>query len=128
MLAPSQEITLEFLDAFADAWNRHDIDAILSAMTPDCVFQSSMGPDVTGRRYVGQEQVRAAVEQVFASFPDARWSGPKHFIAGNRGVSEWVFSGTRTDGVRIEVQGCDLFAFRDGKIAVKNSYRKQLTP
>ena len=40
-------------------------------------------------------------------------------------MTEWVFSGTRDDGVRIEVQGCDVFTFMDGKIAVKNSYRKQ---
>ncbi|WP_262269991.1 hypothetical protein [Microvirga yunnanensis] len=27
----------------------------------------------------------------------------------------------------VEVQGCDVFTFQDGKIAVKNSYRKQRT-
>ncbi len=84
-----------------------------------------MGPEVKGTRYVGQEQVRAAVQAVFTQFPDARWSGPEHFVMGDRGVSEWVFSGTRSDGTWVEVQGCDVFTFRDGKIAVKNSYRKQ---
>jgi ketosteroid isomerase-like protein len=39
-------------------------------------------------------------------------------------VSEWTFTGTRVDGTRIEVNGCDLFTFRGGKIALKNSYRK----
>jgi ketosteroid isomerase-like protein len=39
-------------------------------------------------------------------------------------VSEWTFTGTRADGTRVEVHGCDLFTFRDGKIALKNSYRK----
>ena len=33
---------------------------------------------------------------------------------------EWTFSGTRPDGARVEVTGCDLFTFQDGKIAVKN--------
>jgi ketosteroid isomerase-like protein len=118
-------VTIEFLDAFADAWNRHDAEAILASMTPECVFESSAGPDVKGTCYVGQQQVRAGVEAVFKQFPDARWSGPKHFLAGDRGVTEWVFSGTRSDGIRVEVQGCDVFTFRGGKIAVKNSYRKQ---
>lgn len=122
-----QEVTFEFLDAFADAWNRHDADAILGAMTPDCVFETSLGPEVHGMRYVGQEKVRAGLEAVFQQFPDARWNGPKHFIAGDRGVTEWVFTGTRSDSSRIEAQGCDVFTFRDGKIAVKNSYRKQRT-
>jgi ketosteroid isomerase-like protein len=121
----SAKIMTEFLDAFAEAWNRHDVNAILSMMTPDCVFEASRGPEVKGTRYVGQEEVRRGVEEVFATFPDARWNGPKHFIAGDRGVSEWVFTGTGPDGARVEVQGCDVFTFRDGKIAIMNSYRKQ---
>jgi steroid delta-isomerase-like uncharacterized protein len=120
-------ISISFLDAFAEAWNRHNTDAILSMMTPDCVFESSRGPDLKGTVYKGQEQVRQGVEEVFATFPDARWREPKHFIAGDRGVSEWVFTATARDGTPVEVQGCDVFTFRDGKIAVKNSYRKQRT-
>ena len=122
-----QQVTTEFLDTFAEAWNRHDVNAILGAMTEDCVFEASVGPDVNGTRYVGQQQVRVGVEAVFQQFPDARWNGPKHFIAGNRGVTEWVFSGTCSDGTRVEAQGCDVFTFRDGRIALKNSYRKQRT-
>ena len=71
-----------------------------------------------------EEVVRRGIEEVFATFADAHWNGAKHFIAGERGLSEWVFSGTGPNG-RVEVQGCDVFTFRDGKIAVKNSYRKQ---
>ncbi len=113
------------LDAFAEAWNRHDTNAILSMMTPDCVFEGSRGSSVKGTVYTGQEEVRRGVNEVFATFPDARWNNPTHFIAGNRGVTEWVFTATGPDGGQVEVQGCDVFTFRDGKIAVKNSYRKQ---
>jgi steroid delta-isomerase-like uncharacterized protein len=120
-------ITAEFLDRFAEAWNRHDANAILSMMTSDCIFETSRGPEVKGTVYLGQDEVRRGVEEVFAIFPDAQWNNPMHFIAGDRGVSEWVFTGTGPDGARVEVQGCDVFTFRDGKIAVKNSYRKQRT-
>ncbi len=120
-------VTLALLDAFADAWNRHDTDAILSMMTEDCIFEASRGPDVKGTVYTGQDEVRRGVAEVFATFPDAQWNQPRHFVAGDRGVSEWVFTATSPDGSRIEVQGCDVFTFRHGKIAVKNSYRKQRT-
>jgi ketosteroid isomerase-like protein len=120
-------IAAEFLDAFADAWNRHDANAILSMMTSDCIFETSRGPEVKGTVYSGQDEVRRGVEEVFATFPDAQWNEPKHFIAGDRGVSEWVFTATAPNGARVEVQGCDVFTFREGKIAVKNSYRKQRT-
>ena len=123
----ARAVSFEFLDAFAEAWNRHYVDAILQAMTPDCVYESSVGSDAVGTRYVGQECVRSGVKEVFEQFPDARWNHPRHFVAGDRGVTEWVFTGTRLDGTRLEVQGCDVFTFRDGNIAVKNSYRKQRT-
>lgn len=118
---------LAYLDAFATAWNQHDTDVILSMMTDDAVFEASRGPNVRGTVYTGQEEVRRGVEEVFRTFPDARWNEPKHFVIGDRGVSEWVFTATSPDGAPVEVQGCDVFTFRDGKIAVKNSYRKQRT-
>ena len=118
------QVTAEILQAFAQAWNRHDIDALMSFMTKDCVFEASSGPEACGSRYVGFESVRAGFAEVWKTFPDAHWGNARHFVAGDRGVSEWSFTGTRTDGTRVEVHGCDLFTFRDGKIALKNSYRK----
>jgi uncharacterized protein (TIGR02246 family) len=114
----------QLLEAFADAWNRHDVEALMSMMTDDGVFQASAGSDVTGARHEGRVAVRAAYEAVFAQYPDARWSDARHFVTGNRGVSEWTFTGTLHDGSRVVVEGCDLFTFRNGKIAVKNSFRK----
>ncbi|WP_406857154.1 nuclear transport factor 2 family protein [Alsobacter sp. KACC 23698] len=121
------QVTTDFLDAFADAWNRHDTDAILAMMTEDCVFQASRGPDVEGTRYRGASAVRAGIDAVFAAFPDARWNEPRHVVAGDRGLSEWRFTGTGPDGRRADMLGCDVFTFEDGKISVKNSFRKQRT-
>ena len=115
---------LDLLDRFAEAWNRHDLDALLSMMTDDCVFDASAGPQVWGQRSEGKAAVRAACAAVFEAFPDAHWANARHFIAGTRGVSEWTFTGTQQDGRRVEVTGCDLFTFRNGQIAIKNSYRK----
>jgi steroid delta-isomerase-like uncharacterized protein len=115
---------LTLLDRFAGAWNRHDLDALMSMMTDDCVFEASAGRQANGQGSEGQQAVRAAYAAVFETFRDAHWANPRHFIVGNRGVSEWTFTGTHNDGTRVEVNGCDLFTFRDGKIAIKNSYRK----
>jgi len=113
-----------FLQAFTDAWNRHDIGALMSFMTDDCVFQGAAGPLACGARFEGRDAVRAAFGQVWINFPDAQWRNGRHFVQGDRGVSEWTFAGTRADGSRVEADGCDLFTFRDGRIAVKNAFRK----
>jgi steroid delta-isomerase-like uncharacterized protein len=118
------EEAVALLERFAEAWNRHDLEALMSMMTDDCVFEASAGPDVNGQRSEGREAVRAAYAAVFATFPDAHWANPRHVVAGNRGVSEWTFTGTQASGRRVEVNGCDLFTIRDGRIAVKNSFRK----
>ena len=123
--ARSDADLVRLLDRFAEAWNRHDLDALMSMMTDDCVFEASAGAQVDGQRSQGKLAVRAAYAAVFEAFPDAHWANPRHFIAGNRGVSEWTFTGTQEDGARVEVTGCDLFTFRDDRIAIKNSFRKK---
>jgi steroid delta-isomerase-like uncharacterized protein len=120
----NKKITVQFLQSFADAFNAHDIDAILSFMSQDCVFEASAGETIDGEKFTGQEEVRKAFENVFTTFPDAQWVDAHHVISGNRGFSEWIFRGTKSDGSKVEVTGCDLFTFKNGKIAVKNSYRK----
>ena len=119
-----EQVPVGLLRDFADAWNRHDVDALMAFMTDDCVFEASAGPDVSGTRHVGRDAVRAGFAGVWATFPDAHWGEARHFVCGSRGVSEWTFTGTQRDGKRVEVTGCDLFTLRDGKIAIKNSYRK----
>ena len=124
MQTPTPVVTTEVLQAFAEAWNRHDAGALMTFMTEDCVFEASAGSEICGTRYVGREAVRAGFAEVWTVFPDAHWGSPRHFIHEDRGVSEWTFTGTRSDGTRVEVHGCDVFTFEDGKISLKNSYRK----
>lgn len=118
-------VTTDQLDAFAQAWCRHDIDALMSHMADDCVFHGSAGPDASGTRWLGREAVRAGFMKAWADFPDAQWTRARHVVAGRRGISEWTFVGTRfSDGQRVEMDGCDLFTFQGNKIRVKDSWRK----
>jgi len=117
--------TLALLDRFAAAWNAHDVDTLMACMTDDGVFESAAGPTVAGTRSVGTAAVRKAYQAVFDTYPDARWNEPRHFVAGDRAVTEWRFTGTTREGQKVEVNGCDVFTLRGGRIALKNSYRKQ---
>jgi steroid delta-isomerase-like uncharacterized protein len=126
--ASSGGVDVRALQAFADAWNRHDADALMAFMSGDCEFHASYGPDACGTRWVGRDAVRAGFVQAWTDFPDAQWNHARHFVAGSRGVSEWTFTGTRaSDGQRVEVDGVDVFTFDGDRIRVKDSYRKQRT-
>ncbi|HEX5113505.1 MAG TPA: nuclear transport factor 2 family protein, partial [Saprospiraceae bacterium] len=87
MAQNNNTVSIDFLQSYVEAFNAHNVDAIMSHMTEDCVFNASAGPDVVGQAFVGQEQVRKGFEEVFATFPDAHWGKANHFIAGDRGVS-----------------------------------------
>ena len=119
--------TLSLMDAFAKAFNRHDRAALESMMTEDGVFEASAGPEAFGVRHAGRAAVGKAFAAVWDTYPDAIWDNAKHTVAGDRGFSEWTFRGTDAKGNRVEVNGCDLFMFRDGKIARKDSFRKNRT-
>lgn len=130
MSRPASEPLVAMLSAFGKAFNRHDADALVSMMTEDCVFRMAVGSDPNGAEVKGREAVRRAFLTTFENFPDARWiPRSPDFVVGNRGVSEWTFQATRkADGVRLEMAGLDVFTFRDGKIAIKDAFRKERPP
>ena len=120
---------IALLDKFAAAFNAHDIDAIMACMvdSDDCVFYSAAGATPNGGVFKGREAARAAYAAVWQKYPDARWNSPTHFVSGERGITQWLFTGTTTDGKeQCRVHGCDVFEFAQGKIKIKDSYRKQM--
>jgi ketosteroid isomerase-like protein len=124
----SRAVTVSFLEAFADAWNNHDPDAIVGMMTPDCVMCLGSGPAPEGRRFAGVQAIRSAAESIFNTCPDIRWQNVEHFVSGDRGASQWTMLLTGADGKAAAWNGCDLFRFRDGRIAFKDTYRKFAAP
>lgn len=117
-------VTAQTLADFAAAWNRHDLDALMSFMHDDCVFHAVAGPDLLGRTFSGRSEVAEGFKAAWTTLPDAAWLDGEHFVAGDRGVSECTFKGTQADGSRIEARMVDVFTFKDGKILVKNAFRK----
>jgi steroid delta-isomerase-like uncharacterized protein len=120
----SAEVATPSLQAFLDAFNAHDVDAIMSFFTEDCVFDMPRGPAPGGRRLTGKQEVRDGIASRFDGIPDVQYVDDRHWTAGDRGVSEWTIRGTQATGERIEVRGCDLFEFAGGRIRRKDSFWK----
>jgi len=118
------KVTVPLMKAFLDAFNAHDVDAIMSFFAEDCVLEMPRGPAPGGRRLVGEQQVREGIQSRFDGIPDIRYDDDRHWFCGDRGVSEWTIRGTQRSGEPIEVRGCDLLEFTDGKISRKDSFWK----
>ena len=114
-MSTTKTSTHDLLERLFAAFNRHDADAVMSRMTVDVVFDAAVGPDAFGRRFVGRESVRDAFIQVWRNFPD---------VAGDVGLSEWIFRATRPDGGRIDADGCDIFEIEASLIKRKTAFRK----
>jgi len=114
--------TRDAVERFNEAFNRHEIDAIMRCMTADCVFENTRrAPD--GTRLVGQAAVRTFWEEFFARSPQARFETEHLFAAGDRCVVQWIYHWVR-DGKAGHVRGVDLFRVREGQVAEKLSYVK----
>jgi ketosteroid isomerase-like protein len=121
----SSEQHLDVLRQILDAFDRHDLDAIMSYFADDCVLETPRGPESWGTRYVGKHEVRAGIAARFEGIPDVRYDDGDHFVCASRGVSEWTIRGTTLDGEQIDVRGCDLWTFDDdGRILRKDSFWK----
>ena len=124
MSAPSS-ITIELLDAIQDAFNRQDVDAILAHFADDCEWLMARGPAPReGRRCRGKAEIRAVLTERFSRITDMRWVDMRHWIIGDKALSEWVVQGTSVDGDKLDLLGCDLWEFRDGKVVKKDTYWK----
>ena len=123
-MVAEQTVTVETLEEIAEAFNRHDLDAIMEFFAEDCVLEMPRGPYPWGQRYVGKSQVREGLATRFAGIPDVHYGEDRHWVCGNMGVSEWTVTGTTSSGDRLEVRGCDHWEFLDGKVVKKDSYWK----
>ena len=119
-------VTVDTLKQMLNAFNRHDLDAIMEYFSDDCTLDFPRGPEPYGQRFVGKTQVREGLAGRFRGIPDVHYGEDQHLISadGTRGVSEWTLTGTTTAGVKLKVRGCDHWEFRGAKITRKDSYWK----
>jgi steroid delta-isomerase-like uncharacterized protein len=125
----------DFIDRYNDAWNAHEVDAIVAMHTEDSVFENH----VTGDVNVGREQIGAAIRSIFSVFPDLSFEGRRQYIRQDLVVQEWTARGTHEGtmtrggievpptGRRVEYKGMDVIPIRDGLVARKDVYSDSVT-
>ncbi len=104
---------------YADAWGRHDPDAIVALHTEDTTFHARVGQEPAR----GKAAVRQAFADLFAQFPDLAFRQVSLRTGPDFWVVEWRMSGTLagTDA-KVEVDLIDLITVVDGLVKSKGSY------
>ena len=115
--------TLDTIERFNEAFNSHDVDAIMAFMTDDVVFENT-SPRPDGERYEGEQAVRGFWEQLFGGSPSARFETEDIFAAADRCTVRWVYHWVDSEGKPGHVRGVDVFRVHDGRVAEKLSYVK----
>ena len=115
--------TGDTIGRFNQAFNDHDVDAVMSLMTDDCVFEST-GPQPDGARFQGQAAVRAVWEDLFRSSPHARFETEEMFATGDRCTVRWIYHFEDNNGDPGHIRGVDVFRVRGGLVAEKLAYVK----
>ena len=112
----------ETIERYNDAWNRHDVDAIVSMHAPDMVFHNW-----TANERVESEAVRDHIARIFENTPSLRFTGRKLYVRDDLVVNEWTAHAER-DGRQIEWDGIDIFPFENGLIKRKDVYSGSHAP
>jgi ketosteroid isomerase-like protein len=120
----SEAEILTKLRQLAAAFNAHDIDAVMRFFAPDCSLDMPRGADPHGTRFEGIDQVKKGLLGRFESTPDVHYSDLEHFVSGNCGMSRWLLTGTKVNGEKVRVRGCDFYTFKNGLVVRKDSYWK----
>jgi steroid delta-isomerase-like uncharacterized protein len=124
-----------FIDRYNEAWNDHDLDAILEMHADDSVFENH----TTGDLSVGKQAIENAIRGIFTVFPDLTFETRRQYIRDGLVVQEWTARGTHLGkmsragleveptGKTVEYRGMDVIPLADGKVARKDVYSDGVT-
>jgi ketosteroid isomerase-like protein len=111
------------IERYNDAWNAHDVDAIVGFHAPSMVFENHTAGEVADG-----DAVRSHIARIFENAPDLAFTGRRLYARDGLVVSEWTATLTRADGQRIEWDGVDVFPFENGLILRKDVYSSSHAP
>jgi steroid delta-isomerase-like uncharacterized protein len=114
---------------YNDAWNAHDLDAIMAMHAPDMVFENH-----TAHESAQGEEVRGHIGSIFETWPDIRFEGRRTYAREGLVVQEWTATATHANrmtrgdlvaeptGKTISWVGLDVIPFEDGLVKRKDVY------
>ncbi len=119
----------EAIERYNDAWNAHDLDAIMAMHAPDMVFENhTAGESAEG------EAARGHIGAIFETWPDINFQARRLYVRDGLVVQEWTATATHANrmqrgdlvaeptGKTIEWVGMDVIPFENGLVKRKDVY------
>ena len=120
-------ITSTLLDAITDAYNRNDIDSVMSFFADDAVFDHAAGPDINGTRFSGQDTIRGIFKGLFNNVESVKWTPIDTRVYGDKAYCEFHRVAKLKSGEIQDFLSIDILTFREGLIIHKDTYYKNRT-
>jgi steroid delta-isomerase-like uncharacterized protein len=117
------------IDRYNDAWNAHDLDAIMYMHAPDMVFENHTAGEVARG-----EEAREHIGRIFHTWPDIEFSTRRLYVRDGLVVQEWTATATHANrmqrgelvaeptGRKLSWNGMDIIPFEDGLVKRKDVY------
>ena len=122
-------ITISLLESITDAYNRNDIDDVMSFFDEDAVFDHAAGPDINGTRFAGSENIRKVFQGLFENVESVRWVTIDTRIVGDKAYCEFHRVAKLKSGEVQDFLSIDVLTFRDGLIIHKDTfYKNRISP
>ena len=124
----NRKLNVKLLDQIQDAFNKHDVNEILSHFAEDCVWIMARGSNAPeGRKCIGKTEIGDVLRSRYEVIPDMRWEEIKHWVFNEtKAISEWVVRGSPVNQMPFGYLGCDLWEFQDGFVTKKDTYWKSI--
>jgi steroid delta-isomerase-like uncharacterized protein len=122
------------IERYNDAWNEHDVDAIMAMHAPDMVFHNH-----TAGEEAGGEDVRDHIAAIFQTWPDIEFSTRRLYVRDGLVVQEWTAKATHASTMRrgdlvaeptnrtITWDGLDVIPFENGLVKRKDVYSDSIS-
>jgi len=119
----------EAIARYNEAWNAHDLDAIMAMHAPDMVFHNH----TAGEQAVGEE-AREHIGSIFRTWPDIEFSTRRLYVRDGLVVQEWTATATHANEMRrgeivapptnrkVRWDGLDVIPFENGLVKRKDVY------
>lgn len=121
-MSTKEETTTTIIRALNDAVNARDRQATVALFASDGVFY----PGAAGAAFEGPEPIADALFGFLNAHKSGHFETLREVLAGDEAYHEWKWAGITNEGELAETHGCDYYRIRDGKVAVRSTFRKVL--